>query len=196
MTDTLFVHKYDKDGKSAEQGQSAVKAFLELCNKHSIMYEKCSRKEDVTHKDYNVWFPTTTVKLPAGKRKVDIKSTKSIRRGKAAAEDVVCLEVHGTKIKDLGWILDNEDDNIIAFQIKSKNIFYLIEIRELKSYIFKLRDEKIISLDTEAKVKHNRKDDYEIFEIYRRDFPDKIREKFLYVPLAHLLANVKYFILG
>lgn len=190
-----FVHKRDAGGASAKKGASAAEYFVELCKKNDLPIERCSKSEDCKHKDYRVTFPSVpTKRLPTGIRKVDSKATKSIRRGKESNENKFCLELRGTK--GGGWILGNDDENFIAFHVQSQNLFYLIQVSELKSYLVHLHDSKIIDMNADAKVKKKGDmSDYEDFGVYRRNFPDKLREKFMYVPEEHVLNYCKYYIL-
>jgi len=188
-----FVHPNDKGGVSAKKGNDAVNEFLKLCDSNNLHYEQCSEDEDkILHRDWRVEFPAITTKnLPLGNLKVDVKSTKSNRRYQASAVDLVCLEVHGSWGD--GWIKGNDDENLIAFHLESKNLFYLISVKELKAYLDKLQVEKVIDMDAKAQIKTI--GDYENFGIYRRSSYDKRFEKFMYVPLEHLLSNVKHFVL-
>ncbi|MFY4731141.1 hypothetical protein [Nitrospira sp. BLG_2] len=191
----LFIHPNDPSGASAKKGANAVTDFEALCDKNSLIYEKCSQYDDWHHKDRIVHFPEEPVagkNWPLGTRKVDIKSAKSNRRGGKASLTQVCLELRGTK--GGGWIFGNEDKNFIAFQ--HGDLFYHVQVNELKSYCVMLHDQGIIDLNAEAKVKEKGDySEYEDFGVFRRPTPDKKREKFMYVPLEHLTANVTYQIL-
>jgi hypothetical protein len=194
MTDLIF-HPNDPSGASAIKGADAVADYEALCKKNSLVCEKTSQQEDYKHKDRKVYFPKQVMagkNWPLDTRKVDIKSTKSNRRGKSSSLTQVCLETRGSR--GLGWIRGNQDENFIAFQ--HGDLFYHIQVSELKCYLVMLHDAGIINLDGEAKVKaRGDYSDYEDFVEYRRWNPDKKREKFMYVPLEHLLANVTYQIL-
>lgn len=105
-------NKFDKDGKSAEEGFAAEKTFTEIARSKGLIIQEATKEENMLeHIDYYLKGKDKTVS-------VDVKSRKrTSRKNKSFNDEWIWIEIKNVQGRN-GWLYGKAD--FIAFETENE----------------------------------------------------------------------------